>query len=153
MGDKLEDTTVIWIRGIALSKSAFSSRWRLIRQPAAYDSQQYDVHENHDAFGGKLDAHLIHQDLHVIQNIRLVPEICIEGHHPQLRVFRVIDAVSSVVSTGLLRSFRSDPVVLLPERCNMIPIPRSARVSHIRSPSSARLTVADPGVLGDYAGS
>ncbi len=90
-------------------------------------------------------------DLHVVQQIGSIPEIRVKRYDPQFGILRMINAVSSIVSTSLLCSLRGDPVVLLPQRGDMIPIPGSAKVSRGRN-VCAQLTVADPKVPEGCAG-
>jgi hypothetical protein len=67
--------------------------------------------------------------LHVIQQIAMIPEISVECDDPQFRVCRMIDGVSSVVNASLHGSFSADPIVLLPQSGDVIPVPRSMIVS------------------------
>lgn len=93
-------------------------------------------------FSFVLEKHLEQQlHSHVIQEIASVPEIGVEGNDLQFRVRRVIDAVSSIVHTGLVGGGGADPVVLLPKCRNMVPIPRPIKSK------SAQIELAFVGAL------
>lgn len=59
-----------------------------------------------------------------VEVVGAVPELGVEGDNTEFGVLGVVDAVGCVVHTSLGGSFGRDPVVLLPQSCYMVVIPR-----------------------------
>ena len=93
-----DTTTVIWIGRVAMSWSA---------NPMTYSEMT--------------------RSSHVVQVVASVPEVGVQGDDSQLGVCWVVDTVGSIMHTCLGSCGSGDPSVVLPERSNMIIVPRSAR--------------------------
>lgn len=90
-------------------------------------------------------------DLHVVEQVASVPEIRVDGDDSELGVLGMVDAVCTIMHPGFVGSFGRDPIVLLPQRRDVIPVPRSSLVSTSRIQGD-ELTVAGPGFQAWYVG-
>ena len=54
-------------------------------------------------------------NIHVVEKIASVPEVCVEGDDTQFGIFGVIDTISAVVHSSLVGCGLGDPIVLSPK--------------------------------------